>query len=246
MGGARGSVPCSYRATELRLERATRHSACSCRFLLAPCRGVRGILPCSYRPTKRRLARLSRHSACSYLFFFERRRVISLSLGLCAGLVRPSGLPHGLTGWRPPEVLPSPPPIGWSIGFIATPRTLGLRPFHRLRPALPSLMLPCSALLTSPTVARQAASTKRISPDGMRRWAFLPSLASNWTPDPADRAIFAPPPGRSSIACTTVPVGIDRSGRQLPALMSAPCPASTTSPWRRPEGARMYRFAPSA
>ncbi len=39
--------------------------------------------------------------------------------------VRPSGWPQGETGWRPPEVLPSPPPIGWSIGFIATPRTLG-------------------------------------------------------------------------------------------------------------------------
>src|SRR5215471_1808994 len=187
MGGARGSVPCSYRATELRLERATRHSACSCRFLLAPCRGVRGILPCSSRPPKRRLARLSRHSICSYRFFFERRRVISLSLGRCARLVRPSGLPHGLTGCRPPEVLPSPPPIGWSIGFMATPRTLGRRPFHRLRPALPSLMLPCSELLTSPTVARQVASTRRISPEGIRRCACLPSLASSCTPDPAER-----------------------------------------------------------
>src|SRR5258708_22557264 len=99
---------------------------------------------------------------------------MSLSLGLCARLVRPSGLPHGLTGCRPPEVLPSPPPIGWSIGFIATPRTLGLRPFHRLRPALPSLMLPCSALLTSPMVARHEESTSRISPEGILRSARLP------------------------------------------------------------------------
>ena len=41
------------------------------------------------------------------------------------------GLPHGVTGCRPPEVRPSPPPCGWSIGFIATPRTLGRRPHNR-------------------------------------------------------------------------------------------------------------------
>src|ERR1700676_453097 len=81
------------------------------------------------------------------------------------------GLPHGLTGWRPPELLPSPPPSGWSTGFIATPRTEGRCPFHRLRPALPSLTLPCSELPTSPTVARHDASTRRISPDGMRNCA---------------------------------------------------------------------------
>ena len=53
-------------------------------------------------------------------------------------LVRPSFCPHGLVGWRPPELLPSPPPSGWSTGFIATPRTDGRLRFHRLRPALPS------------------------------------------------------------------------------------------------------------
>src|SRR5690348_16911373 len=156
---------------------------------------LRGIVSCSYRFPFRATRRGCRGIAhWSYRFFLPRRRVISLSLGLCARLVRPSGLPHGLTGCRPPEVLPSPPPIGWSIGFMATPRTLGRRPFHRLRPALPSLMLPCSALLTSPTVARQFASTSRISPDGMRNWACLPSLASSCTPEPADLAILAPPP----------------------------------------------------
>src|ERR1700722_6975879 len=175
----------------------------------------------------------------SYRFFLERRRVMSLSLGRCARLVRPSGLPHGLTVCRPPEVLPSPPPMGWSIGFIATPLTLGRRPFQRLRPALPSLMLPCSALLISPTVAPQFASTSRISPDGIRSWAYLPSLASSCTPEPADLAILAPPPGRISIACTMVPVGMERSGRQLPVLMSAPVPFSTRSPCRSPLGARM-------
>src|SRR6202043_2228737 len=135
---------------------------------------------------------------CSYRLFLPRprRRVISRSLGLCARRVRPSGLPHGLTGWRPPELLPSPPPSGWSTGFMATPRTEGRLPFQRLRPALPSLMLPCSALPTSPTVARQFASTRRISPDGIRSWAYPLSFASSCTLAPADRAILAPPPGR--------------------------------------------------
>src|SRR6202008_3553993 len=45
--------------------------------------------------------------------------------------------PHGVTGWRPPEVRPSPPPCGWSTGFIATPRTQGRMPSQRERPALP-------------------------------------------------------------------------------------------------------------
>src|SRR6185503_2069011 len=84
-----------------------------------------------------------------------RRRTIRRSLGWPLRRVRPSGLPWGLTGWRPPDVLPSPPPCGWSIGFIATPRTVGRLPFQRMRPALPQLMFDCSELPTSPTVARQ-------------------------------------------------------------------------------------------
>src|SRR6202034_85282 len=150
-----------------------------------------------------------------------------------------ASLPVGEHGLRPPEVLPSPPPIGWSTGFIATPRTVGRLPFQRLRPALPSLMLPCSALPTSPIVARQDTAARLISPDGMRRAAYAPSLASNCTPAPALRAILAPPPGRSSIACTIVPVGMLRSGIALPGLMSAPGPLSTRSPWDRPWGAMM-------
>src|SRR5690349_9652725 len=42
----------------------------------------------------------------------RRRRTMSLSLSLFGRRVRPSGLPAGFTGWRPPEVLPSPPPCG--------------------------------------------------------------------------------------------------------------------------------------
>src|SRR3989441_1047086 len=42
-----------------------------------------------------------------------RRRMISRSVALLCRVFLPLvGLPHGVTGWRPPEVLPSPPPCG--------------------------------------------------------------------------------------------------------------------------------------
>ena len=46
--------------------------------------------------------------------------------------------PQGDTGCGLPcPDLPSPPPWGWSTGFMAMPRTCGLRPNQRERPALP-------------------------------------------------------------------------------------------------------------
>src|SRR5262245_15856743 len=75
--------------------------------------------------------------------------------------------PVGLHGCRPPEVRPSPPPIGWLTGFIDTPRLCGLRPSQRFRPALPRLLFMCSALEIAPMVARHLALTRRTSPDGI-------------------------------------------------------------------------------
>ena len=91
---------------------------------------------------------------------------------------------------------------------MATPRVWGSTPFHRLRPALPILMSSCSALPISPTVARQSIGTRRISVDGRRRVAKSPSLATSCTELPAERAIFPPPPGRSSTLWTVVPTGM--------------------------------------
>ena len=71
-------------------------------------------------------------------------------------------------GNNPPRVRP---PCGWSTGFMDSPRVIGRLPSQRARPALPSEMLAWSELPTSPIVARQRASTLRISPDGMRSWA---------------------------------------------------------------------------
>src|SRR4029450_6355230 len=153
-------------------------------------------------------------------------------------LVRPSFCPHGLVGWRPPELLPSPPPSGWSTGFIATPRTDGRLRFHRLRPALPSWISSCSALPTSPIVALQAASTRRVSPEGRRSVAILPSLAMTGMLVPAEGAKRGPPPGLSSTACTVVPTGMFRSGSELPGRTSAPSPDISPSPTRGPLGAR--------
>src|SRR6185295_2850715 len=87
---------------------------------------------------------------------------VRLLLRVFAPLV---GTPHGLTGWRPPDVLPSPPPCGWSIGFIATPRTVGRTPRLLVAPAFPSDLRLCSELLTSPIVARHSDRIFLISPE---------------------------------------------------------------------------------
>src|SRR6202050_4472979 len=76
------------------------------------------------------------------------------------------GLPHGVTGCRPPDVLPSPPPCGWSTGFMDTPRLCGRLPFQRVLPALPRLTFSCSTLPTCPMVAAHSTATLRISPEG--------------------------------------------------------------------------------
>src|SRR5579875_3348247 len=78
----------------------------------------------------------ARHAPLRYLLWRRRRIRRSVAL-LCRVFLPLVGCPQGVTGWRPPEVRPSPPPWGWSTGFIATPRTDGRRPSQRLRPALP-------------------------------------------------------------------------------------------------------------
>src|SRR6185436_3009486 len=98
---------------------------------------------------------------------------VRLFLRVLAPLV---GLPHGVTGWRPPEVLPSPPPCGWSIGFIDTPRLCGRRPSQRLRPAFPIETFLWSMLPIWPTVARHTRCTWRTSPLGSLICANSPSF----------------------------------------------------------------------
>src|ERR1700733_13618686 len=97
----------------------------------------------------------------AYCFFFRPWGLAMMNLGVrlflrvFAPLV---GWPHGDTGWRPPRVRP---PSGWSTGFMVSPRTFGILPSQRLRPALPRLWLEWSGLDTAPIVAKQDWWTRR-------------------------------------------------------------------------------------
>ena len=128
--------------------------------------------------------------------------------------------PHGDEGCPPPEVFPSPPPIGWSTGFIATPLTRGRRPFQRLRPALPIVTFWCSELPTTPMVARHRDLTIRISPLGIFKVAWTGSIAIRRIPTPAARANFAPHPGSNSTQWIFVPIGINEIGMVFPGWKS--------------------------
>src|SRR5436309_766572 len=103
--------------------------------------------------------------------------------------------PVGLHGSRPPEVRPSPPPIGWLTGFIDVPRLCGLRPIQRLRPALPRLIFIWSGFPVVPMVARHSELTRRTSPEGSVTCAQGPSRAVKVALVPALRQIWAPRPG---------------------------------------------------
>src|SRR5262245_45025055 len=107
----------------------------------------------------------------------------------CRVLPPLASTPVGEQGLRPPEVRPSPPPIGWLTGFIDTPRLCGRLPIHLFRPALPSAMFMCSALEIVPIVARQSAGTRRTSPDGNVNCAQSASRAVRVALQPAERQI---------------------------------------------------------
>src|SRR4051812_39451051 len=173
-----------------------------------------------------------------------RRRTIALLPGLRFLRVFPplAGTPVGETGLRPPLLRPSPPPRGWSVGFIEVPRLCGLRPFQRIRPALPMLMFMCSALDTLPIVARHLADTRRTSPLGIVRSAQSFSRAWRVTPQPALRHIWPPLPGTISTLWMVMPRGTFHSGMQLPGFGSTASvsPEITLSPALSPSGARMY------
>src|SRR5690606_4551004 len=125
-------------------------------FLIDRAMGLPSLLPF---PVRYDVALPRRRPRTMYLFDSLFRRRVFL----------PSGLPHGDTGGRPPDVRPSPPPSGWSIGFIATPRTFGRRPRQRFAPAFPTLRSSWSRFPTCPIVARHSLRTIRTSLDGSRK-----------------------------------------------------------------------------
>ena len=96
-------------------------------------------------------------AACYFFCFLDGRRVTIFALlnfFLFRVLYPSAGLPHGVFGcFKPIEFRASPPPCGWSQGFITLPRTVGLQPMCRRVPAFPWMMFEWSALLTTPIVA---------------------------------------------------------------------------------------------
>src|SRR6201991_3398159 len=108
----------------------------------------------------------------AYFLFFRacRLETMNLLVDLFLRVFLPLvGKPHGVTGCRPPEVRPSPPPCGWSIGFMVTPRLCGRRPIQRVRPALPIETFILSGLETAPIVPMQRPLTRRCSAEFRRR-----------------------------------------------------------------------------
>ena len=99
------------------------------------------------------------------------------------------GFPQGVTEVRPPEVLPSPPPWGWSTGFIATPRTLGLLLSHLDLPALPKVVNENNSLETIPIVAKQLTESNLCSPELNFNLPYFEVFSINWEKVPADRLI---------------------------------------------------------
>ena len=85
----------------------------------------------------------------------------------------------------PIGALPSPPPWGWSTGFITTPLTTGRLPSQRLDPALPKLLCLTPTFPTCPTVAEQFLDIKRTSPEGNFNVADFPSFAISFATAPA-------------------------------------------------------------
>src|SRR6266404_3212931 len=171
----------------------------------------------------------------------SRRLMMNLVVRLLTRVLYPLvGWPQGETGCGLPwPLLPSPPPCGWSTGFIARPRTVGRQPFQRFRPALPMRTISCSVLPSWPTVALHSSRTLRTSVEGMRICAYLPSFAISWPKEPAERIICAPCPFFNSMLWITVPSGIACSGSEFPGRMSTASPDCSTSPTFTPTGQRM-------
>ncbi|KAL6492077.1 hypothetical protein OROGR_033776 [Orobanche gracilis] len=108
----------------------------------------------------------------------------------------------------PIGALPSPPPWGWSIGFITTPLTTGRLPNQRLDPALPKLLSFALTFPTCPIVAEQFLYIKRTSPEGNFNVAQFPSFAISFATAPAALTNCPPFPSVISILCMAVPKGI--------------------------------------
>ncbi|TYH84317.1 hypothetical protein ES332_D02G189700v1, partial [Gossypium tomentosum] len=104
--------------------------------------------------------------------------------------------------------LPSPPPWGWSTGFITTPLTIGHLPSQHLDPALPKLFWFTPTFPTCSTVAKQFLDSKRTSPEGNFNLADFPFFAISFVTAPTTLANCSPLLSVISMLCMVVPKGI--------------------------------------
>ncbi|KAB2041799.1 hypothetical protein ERO13_D02G149550v2, partial [Gossypium hirsutum] len=108
--------------------------------------------------------------------------------------------------------LPSPPPWGWSTGFITTPLTIGHLPSQHLDPALPKLFWFTPTFPTCSTVAKQFLDSKRTSPEGNFNLADFPFFAISFVTAPTTLANCSPLLSVISMLCMVVPKGISVEG----------------------------------
>ena len=117
---------------------------------------------------------------------------------------------------------PSPPPCGWSTGFITEPRTVGRMPMWRLRPALPMrhVLVVDVADLADDRLALQThqANLARGQAD-LGVFALLGHELRRRCRRCARAA--RPCRGRAPHCGSRCPPGCSQCGRQLPGLMSA-------------------------
>jgi hypothetical protein len=162
-------------------------------------------------------------AACQNKRTKQRRCLQNYCLRLSGPVLYPPlvGLPHGVWDTLPKDPLlllrPSPPPWGWSTGFIATPLTVGLRPNHRLCPAFLSFRSLWLGFETMPIVARHLESIFFTTPEGSCTTVMVGDGSFRiFALVPAARTILPPWPGFNSMLCIIVPIRIAPRGMQLP------------------------------
>ena len=145
-----------------------------------------------------------------------------------------AGLPHLVFGWPPIGALPSPPPCGWSRGFITEPRTVGRLPIWRLG-------RPCRSECSRDRRCRpgRASPCSRGAPGAPRPTACGPARSRPPWPSAAPTCRPSGPAGRPCLMCSSmlwicVPSGMFRSGSALPTRIGASGPG--LRPCRRPSG----------
>ncbi len=107
--------------------------------------------------------------------------------------------PHGETWAFGGEPLPSPPPWGWSHGFFITPRTVGLIPSLRWKPAFFILENLWDGFETIPSVHKRLLDNFNCHPED--NFKTDPSIVFeiDFADEPADLTNLNPENGKISI-----------------------------------------------